>query len=446
MEWRHGRRGRSLFALLRAYRAVVVLGVVFGHVFVNVLPGWPVKKGSLMMAFASEDGAGISRLSRMGISTTGGAVDGSRFSPGIQFWPALESCGRLRSSRSSSDHVHFALCAAFFLAAVYVRQRESIPICAPDYVLLAMGLMPATLFFRMAYSESLFLLLCIVMISGDDQKVAAIRNALIVGLATAVRPVGMGLLAPFVLHCLHRSSTRWRFLLNIAYLVANRLLGYSQLPSLPWECALAIPFVFVKAQSHWGLSSVPLSEKATALLAFEPIWQVFDPGSAYYWAHRQPYPLHPLFCLGARQSPVFRNLGVLDHHWRFQRWLSSYETTLAVCPVAHPLLRPGLRDGYEFTSSLCGRRISGIFGNWQYPGSPSRADRGVTSCFECILPWCFLRLIRVVASGILGIAGRKLPGRNRKRRCSPAQIRSEQVGASARRPGLPIGTESGGMM
>ena len=241
-----------------------------------------------------------------------------------------------------------ALAAAFLLAAVYVRQRGIESRSAlTDYVLLAMGLMPATLFFRMAYSESLFLLLCIVCLLGMTRRWPLFVTALIVGLATAVRPVGMGLLAPFVLHCLHRSSTRWRFVLNIAYLV----------PVACWYAGYALyqgmrfgdPFAFVKAQSHWGLSSVPLSEKLTALLAFEPIWQVYDSGSPYFWAHRQPYPLHPLFCWTLVNPLYFVVSAILIIIGDSRALVVFLRDHTGSRPFAHPLLQPGLRDGHEFT-------------------------------------------------------------------------------------------------
>ena len=90
VEWRHGLGAVARCLLCYGLTsAVVVLGVVFGRVFVDVLPGWPVKKGSLMMAFASEDGRWYKQIVANGYFYNPEVRSTVAFFPGIQFWPAL---------------------------------------------------------------------------------------------------------------------------------------------------------------------------------------------------------------------------------------------------------------------------------------------------------------------------------------------------------------------
>jgi len=65
-----------------------------------------------------------------------------------------------------------------------------------SYALLAMGVLPTTFFFRMAYTESMFLCLALATLYAIARRWPPIVVALIVGLATASRPVAISLLLP----------------------------------------------------------------------------------------------------------------------------------------------------------------------------------------------------------------------------------------------------------
>lgn len=65
-----------------------------------------------------------------------------------------------------------------------------------DYILLAFGLWPATLFFRMAYPEPLFVLLAVGTLSSIERHQPPWASAAIAGLASAARPVGIALALP----------------------------------------------------------------------------------------------------------------------------------------------------------------------------------------------------------------------------------------------------------
>jgi hypothetical protein len=96
---------------------------------------------------------------------------------------------------------HLALAAAFPLLAWYASLRA--PPDAPpeqvDYTLLAAGLFPPAFIWRCAYTESLLLLLAVLAMLGLARRWPLWNCALVVGLATGTRPVGVALLAPLAI-------------------------------------------------------------------------------------------------------------------------------------------------------------------------------------------------------------------------------------------------------
>src|SRR5205807_1571849 len=76
-----------------------------------------------------------------------------------------------------------------------------------SYTLLAMGLLPTTFFWRMAYTESMFLCVAIVAMVAMGRRWPLPIVAVLVGLATAVRPVGLALLLPMAWHVWNTSAS-----------------------------------------------------------------------------------------------------------------------------------------------------------------------------------------------------------------------------------------------
>ena len=69
-----------------------------------------------------------------------------------------------------------------------------------ELVLLTLGTFPTGFFLRMAYSESLFLLIALLVLYGIERRWSIARIAIVAGLGTAARPVGAALIAPLVLY------------------------------------------------------------------------------------------------------------------------------------------------------------------------------------------------------------------------------------------------------
>jgi hypothetical protein len=338
--------------------AIVVLGVAFGHRFLDVRGDRGMNKSSLVSAFANEDGGWYK-----GIATKGYSYNPERRSS-LAFFPLypLLAASLMRVTALSPEVAllivsHACLAAAFVLMASYVKQKsDAQPAGLTTYVLLSLGLMPATLFFRMTYSESLFVLLSILALWAMARRWPLPVIALIVGLATAARPVGVGLLAPFLLYCWHRAATRRAFVFETAFLLPIAccgIVGYMLYQGIRF----GEPLAFAKTQSHWG-GSPPLPEKLFSLLTYEPIWEVYVPGSPTYWGTDDNiFPHNPLFCWAAVNPLYFVLSGILVLIGASKRWLSCYETLLAVAL----LLIPYFTRGSEMAMASQARFAAAVF-------------------------------------------------------------------------------------
>jgi hypothetical protein len=359
--------------------AVVLLGVMFGYRFID----GPAQKGSLVSAFARHDGVWYKKI----------VSDGYFYDPdkrsSVAFFPlypllatALIRVTGLAPETALLIVAHACLAITFVLTTVYVHGKTAIPPSLGNYVLLSLGLMPATLFFRMAYSESLFILVSVLALWAMTRRWPLLVVALIVGLATAARPVGVGLLAPFLLYCWHRLATYREFALKTAFLLPIACWGLAAYALYQGIC-FGEPLAFVKTQSHWGRSPDDWSDKLFALLSYEPIWQIYDPGSPSYWGTGEPYPRNPLFCWRAVNPPYLIFTVIIIALGVVKRWLSSYETSLAVAL----LLIPYCTRAYEMFMASQARFAAAVFPVYlvlghilvRLPGSVAGALLGVSA-------------------------------------------------------------------
>jgi hypothetical protein len=336
---------------------IVIMAVVLGH---DLLPRSQhplAKPGDALHAFANWDGEWY-----LSIVTSGYSYDSAKPSS-VAFFPVYPLLAQGLAHATGLDPVvsllivlHASLIAAFALIIAYVRLRYSDNKRElGDYVLLSLGLFPTTFFFRMAYSESLFVLLLILCLYGMERRWPLLVVALLVGSATAVRPVGLALLPPFLLHVWHRSASGQQFGIRLTWLLPLSLWGIVTYMSYQ-GVVFGDPLAFLKTQANWRIyRPSSLSEKAIALVTLKPLWGVFVPSSPAYWLRHTSYPnpfaslslMNPLFFVAA---VVFIVLGLR------QRWLSSYEVLLA-CFL---LLIPYTANSYEMHMAGMGRFVAAI--------------------------------------------------------------------------------------
>lgn len=241
-----------------------------------------------------------------------------------------------------------AFAVALILLSAYLRIRfPDDPPRARLTTLVLLGLWPIGFFFRIGYSESLFLVVIVLLLLGFARRWPITLLALIAGAATGIRPVGVAATAAVVVHVLldtTRGSPRRR-LVTAALLVPLgcwgllAYMGYQQV-------AFGDPLAFARTQQHWMIYHPPDDagplHKWVRLAVAEPIWNNYVPGSQRHWSRIDRSPLLGL----AFWNPlvfVF-GLGTIAAGWAL-RWLTPTETVLAL----GLLVIPYLARGYEMS-------------------------------------------------------------------------------------------------
>lgn len=216
------------------------------------------------------------------------------------------------------------------------------------FTVLLFILNPASLFFRVAYSESLFCLVITGTLLACRLNMSILVIASLAGLASAIRPVGIAVSAMVCWYWLSlekRTVTKSLALkfVFIGLLSSWGLLAYSAY--LWW--AFDSPLAFAKTQEYWTFFSpkgYTFLEKVGSLLTLEPIWNVYNPGSQRYWLRTDIQD--NLFCSLLFWNPIFYLFTwflTLLGWWK--RWLKGYEIVLSL----GLLLIPYVTRAYEMS-------------------------------------------------------------------------------------------------
>ncbi len=356
---------------------VVVLGVALGYWLFRPGPEAerPGRMGTLLGCFAAWDGEWYAGIVRAGYSYDPGRHSNVAFYP---LYPLLARAVAALSGMGAEAALllvaHVALAAAFVLLYLYVRERwPEEPAVVADYVLLAFGLFPTSFFFRMTYSESLFMLLALLAFYGIVRGWRPVAVGLVVGLSTATRSVGLALLPPLILYtwqrwragkvcrdvamparagvegavtelagpgadrqagvrraceACRRPASVGRLLLELTAVVAIGSAGLGAF-ILHQYIALDEPLAFVEVQHAWNLREASsMVEKLVALVTLEPIRAVFAPGSPGHWTRHPPADM-PIFNLTFLNPLIFvMAIAVVLWGW-WPGWLNRYELLLA---------------------------------------------------------------------------------------------------------------------
>lgn len=222
-------------------------------------------------------------------------------SSAVAFFPAYPvSAGWVRRVTGWSTRfalvatANAALALTFVVLAAYLRIRfPTEPLATRLTILTLVGLWPAGLFFRMAYSESLFLLAESLLLYGLARRWPIGVLAFIAGAATGIRPVGVAASAAVLVLVLSdpaRGPLRKRILTALAYgpLASWGLIAFMVFQYLKFDT----PIAFVLAQQQWAFYSPPdgqIPTKALRLLLAEPVWNAYVPGSSRHWEQFDPH-------------------------------------------------------------------------------------------------------------------------------------------------------------
>jgi hypothetical protein len=294
----------------------------------------------------------------------------------VAFWPLypLAAGGVSRLTGLDADWslalvANLSLGGAAALMLCYSRQHPARVGRSAELATLSMLLFPTSMFLRCAYSEALFLLLALAAMYGMRQRWRLWVVALMVGLASAARPVGVALLTPLAIDIWQRAGEMpsggdphmaMRPL-------ARRFVNLSVwLPLGCWGLMAYIgflhfrfgePLAYALAQQEWHMvPRLRLAEKLPQLLTGAPLWRVYIPDSLTYWATQGatgPAAFNLQFA-----NPLYFLLALaLVAVGASRRWLSMGETALA----AGLLLVPYVTRGYEMGMNSAGRFVIVVF-------------------------------------------------------------------------------------
>jgi hypothetical protein len=332
---------------------VVLLGAVFGHACVTPSFESP-RQGNwdFVSGLAAWDGDWYAR-----ILSNGYDYDEDRAS-NVAFFPAfplvasiLTAVTGMRAELALVLVSNSFFCLAFVLLAKYWNARFGTDVShSRDFVLLSFGLFPTTFYFRMAYTESMFVCLAIAALYGMYRKWPLAIIAPLIGVATATRAVGVALLPCLVAHI----WTNWRGAPRAA-----RLLIW--LPVASWGLLAFMtylshefgePLAFVKTQRHWNMRPLPenATEGALALATFEPMRAVYEPACICYWGTRPPKGVALFNLLFANPLYFAATVALVGIGW-WQRWLTRQELLYSF----FVLLIPFVIQAYRFCMASQGR-------------------------------------------------------------------------------------------
>ena len=322
--------------------AIVVLGACLGHFHLteshyNDYFHTP-HRTDLVAAFANWDGQWYVHIARDGYF-----YDPERMSSVAQF-PAFPLAGRYLARITGLDYdIALTLTAnlCFFLAlallGAYIHRRPESPSGLALYAPLALALFPVGFFFRMAYSESLFLFLALLTLYGLARQWPIWIVAALVGLATATRPVGVALIPPLLLVCWQRYASRRRRLAVLAIVAALCIWGLASYMVFQYA-RFGDSLAFIKTQAHWrSREKSTREEQLLAAATLEPFWTVYEESSPAYW-RRHDRQLGPAFSLQFANPIYFAGMALVVGYGAWQRWLSAEEVLFAVGVLLIPYL------------------------------------------------------------------------------------------------------------
>jgi hypothetical protein len=283
---------------------------------------------------------------------------------------------------------HALLVGAFALVIVYVRQRfPEGPARLAGYAVFALAVFPTGFFLRMAYSESLFLVLSLTAFLGMERRWPLGAIALIVGTITATRSVGVAMLLPLAMHVYQRSASWRQAAGRLVWVGPLAVWGIAAFVVFQWW-AFDEPWAFVKTQEYWRMRPpLPTGEMIVSLASWEPIWSVYLPGVPGYWADIDPgIPL--LLSYHSANCVLFVGAVVLVVVGGVKKWLTGREVVLAGCLLAIPYLLAG----YRFCMASQGRYVSVVFPIYLVLGQllcrmPRAVSIGVLGVFGVYLAW-----------------------------------------------------------
>jgi hypothetical protein len=347
---------------------ISALGVFFGVYYLK-----STETKSVVEAFARYDGQHYKRILEFGYSYSDSTASE------VAFFPLYPLFGRMVARTAevpatkallTVTYVSFGIACLLFWHYLHMRdnqkQKQDKRRCVPEtgtphvgwqgLCLISFCVLPTTFFFRMAYSESLFVALCIAVLLGIVRFWPLSWLALLTGLATATRPVGVALLPPLLWHVWQEVRSWRRFAITSVWLVPIATWGLIAYIGL-LGFRFGDPFGFASTQEFWRIRlTTSTSDKVLALLIAEPLWSVYVPGSPAYWRSLDPRT-PAVFNLTFANPIYFVGTTILISFGAWKRCLNMSEALLS----AGLLLIPYITRSYEMCMASHGRFAAVVF-------------------------------------------------------------------------------------
>lgn len=311
-------------------------------------------------AFRMGDARAYEDIARNGYSWNGDPLARCN----VAFFPVYPWVGRALSAATGmsvigallfTSNVAFTLSGMLLWSYLLPRSPERAPNLGWQAVLL-MTVIPTGCFFRLAYSESLLLLLAVGSFFLMERRIPLPFLCFVVGLATATRAVGAALvfaLAIFVLERPQGLSVRLRTLCWALPASCWGIIAWMFFQWLEFGDSLA----FARAQAGWCLQpDGTTAEKWTALASGGAIWTVYDPTSPVYWAKRDPHGIAVLSMHFANPL-LFVFAIVLTIVGARRGWLTRPEVAFSAAALAIPYFS----RAHEMGMGSMGRFVAVVF-------------------------------------------------------------------------------------
>lgn len=347
-----------------ATSAIAVLGVLFGVAFVELCTAHyaaPTHK-SVINGLSAWDGQWYSSIVEHGYTYQSGRQSNTAFAP---LYPMIATALQTLTGLSATvcllivSHLCFAAATILIIAYSLGRGNSLGNMDLATAAAWGIGLFPGGLFFRMAYAESLFLVLLLMAMIAMQRRWHPLIVAAIIGASTTCRLLGVALLVPFAFHLAEISAGQ--------KLPSRAIRSILLLSAACWGVAALLvvgaacfdrPDVFFSSHQEWRDREFlgNIWERGLSLFALEPIWSVFDPTCKCYWGNDPPTD-QPLFNMSLFH-PVLFTVGAVAVGWgAVQRQLTTAEWLLAVGLLGIPYAT----RSYELCMAGAGRHTAVVF-------------------------------------------------------------------------------------
>lgn len=222
-----------------------------------------------------------------------------------------------------------ALLGALVMAQRYLRYRlpRDDQRATASLALAALALNPMTFYMRFMYSESLFLLLLILLLDLLQRRAQPLAVAVVCGALTGVRVPGVVIIPVVLLYAWNYSPAPRARAIHLALSLA--VCGWG-IALFVWHlhADFGDALAFVYAQEAYERHGHSLFDKLSSMATLGPLRRMFDPASIGYWNARHTGSLW-VFSTQVGDAFFWALFAVLIAWGGWKRWLSREELLIS---------------------------------------------------------------------------------------------------------------------